>query len=520
MGTMTPVDDYNFNQKDQQINIKDLYDLVSTGRLSALGLRATFDKVYVSPYAKALALDAAPLPFVNVKDFGATGDGVTDNLSAFEDALNALGTAGGHLTIPAGHYYLSDSINIDCEWIIVSCDADTLIETTNTVTSSGGHAIAFIGYVGLGTATTPQREYAEWNNGRITTNIAGTNENALGVVRYKRVRVNNLTVPVAGRKAFTAQYGVDDIVVDNTWIGQTGNSAISIEESCNRVSIRKTYVQNAGRAAVNLSNVNYIDIDDLYVETCLDGAVIVNGCGNVSANDIVLLAATGGHGIYFNTVTGFCSITNYDISGIATGYRAITALSGTGRFLAAHGKTSGTPSIAISGASWTKVELEDIEANSVPAGTDMYEFASLTTPPRMKSLTGIGTAHRYTVTASSMNGFEPVVSNCKLPTGTGAKYNGWKPKLEVIASALTITSTKDFPSIAANTTAEMTFTITGAVLGDHVIAQPTTAGLETGLVWSAYVSAADTVSLRIANVTTSAIDPASRQWKVTVLTPS
>lgn len=50
------------------------------------------------------ATSSGSLPFANVKDYGATGDGVTDDAPAFQSAFNALGATGGMLFIPAGSY--------------------------------------------------------------------------------------------------------------------------------------------------------------------------------------------------------------------------------------------------------------------------------------------------------------------------------------------------------------------------------------------------------------------------------
>lgn len=52
---------------------------------------------------------------VNVKSFGAVGDGVTDNADAFEAAIDALYTAnktGGVLFVPAGIYLFSREVNL------------------------------------------------------------------------------------------------------------------------------------------------------------------------------------------------------------------------------------------------------------------------------------------------------------------------------------------------------------------------------------------------------------------------
>ena len=60
----------------------------------------------------------APLPnvaaVVNVLDFGAVGDGVVDDLRAFEDAVAFVaGAGGGAIDVPAGRYRLNGLLNID-----------------------------------------------------------------------------------------------------------------------------------------------------------------------------------------------------------------------------------------------------------------------------------------------------------------------------------------------------------------------------------------------------------------------
>ena len=81
---------------------------------------------------------------------------------------------------------------------------------------------------------------------------------------------------------------------------------------------------------------------------------------------------------------------------------------------------------------------------------------------------------------------------------------------------LSATAALDFASIAANTTAELTITVTGAALLDKVEVNPNGVP-EAGLAWSGCVSVADTVTVRLSNVTVGAIDPASRTWRATVL---
>lgn len=83
--------------------------------------------------------------------------------------------------------------------------------------------------------------------------------------------------------------------------------------------------------------------------------------------------------------------------------------------------------------------------------------------------------------------------------------------------ALTATAALDFASIAAGAVGTLTMTVTGAATGDMVIVAPP-GNITAGLVWCAFVSSANTVTIRLINGTASAIDPASASWKASVFT--
>ena len=54
----------------------------------------------------------AATPTVNLKDFGASGDGVTDDGPAFQKALDALaGAGGGTLFVPDGKYVIATPVS-------------------------------------------------------------------------------------------------------------------------------------------------------------------------------------------------------------------------------------------------------------------------------------------------------------------------------------------------------------------------------------------------------------------------
>lgn len=109
----------------------------------------------------------------------------------------------------------------------------------------------------------------------------------------------------------------------------------------------------------------------------------------------------------------------------------------------------------------------------------------------------------------------------KVTTGTGVVSTAVPgtdyPKLPLHASA-----SLNFPSIGAANTAdadeELTISVTGAVVGDGVVLGPP-ATLDAGLSATGYVSAADTVTIRLANHTNGAINPAAATWHVYVYQP-
>lgn len=80
---------------------------------------------------------------------------------------------------------------------------------------------------------------------------------------------------------------------------------------------------------------------------------------------------------------------------------------------------------------------------------------------------------------------------------------------------ITATATLNFPSISSNGLEELTVTVTGATVGRPVVLGPP-AGIEAGLTWCGYVSATDTVKVRVHNNNGSSTDPVSADWTVSV----
>jgi hypothetical protein len=143
---------------------------------------------------------------------------------------------------------------------------------------------------------------------------------------------------------------------------------------------------------------------------------------------------------------------------------------------------------------------------TTPAATAVLDLQSVTTgflPPRLNKT-------QRTAITNPAEGLQ--VANTT--DHKGSYYNGtrWYNTPQELAGSATL----DFGSIAPGTQADLTVTVTGAQTGDSVILglPPAPTG---GIVWNAFVSATDTVTLRASNISGSPVDPVAAVYKVKVL---
>lgn len=84
-----------------------------------------------------------------------------------------------------------------------------------------------------------------------------------------------------------------------------------------------------------------------------------------------------------------------------------------------------------------------------------------------------------------------------------------------LSAILSGTATLDFGSIAANLAADLTITVNGARANDPCLVAPPAAP-DAEIVFTAFVSSNDTVTVRAANSSIGAVDPASAVYRVMV----
>ena len=110
---------------DFNTKIGDLDDLTTTDKSNVVNA--------ISEVNDALAqeiITRSNARILNVRDYGAKGDGVADDTAAIQACANDLVFKGGVMYFPAGKYYITDTIDIGESWVtITGCGELSMIYT-------------------------------------------------------------------------------------------------------------------------------------------------------------------------------------------------------------------------------------------------------------------------------------------------------------------------------------------------------------------------------------------------------
>ncbi len=165
--------------------------------------------------------------------------------------------------------------------------------------------------------------------------------------------------------------------------------------------------------------------------------------------------------------------------------------------------------------------------STTPAGSTMFqERLSVRSTGNLGLSTPNPTATLHIRAGAATAGSAPLKftsgTNLATPEAGTMEFNGtslyFTPATvrQTIMKGYVVSTTLDFPNIAPSNSADLTVTVTGATVGDTCYCSPSGA-IEAGISWNCFVSSPNTVTIRVANIRGTSIDPASRSWKVNVI---
>lgn len=174
-----------------------------------------------------------------------------------------------------------------------------------------------------------------------------------------------------------------------------------------------------------------------------------------------------------------------------------------------------------------------LDIGNVIYGTNLYNGVPYGVSAAPSTIANIGiavtspTARLHLAAGTSAGGTAPL----KLTAGTvlstpengAVEYDGTNYYADAsstrytLAKTLTTTATLDFPGTSAQSSSDLTITLNGVAAGDVVAIGPDNASVSANSCFTAWVSAANTITVRFNNYSTGAIDPASGTFRVSVM---
>lgn len=165
--------------------------------------------------AEAVTGDTGDVTAINVMDYGATGNGSTDDSAAIQSAINAAANTGSYVYFPAGTYICQSriSLNNNCSGLVG--DANQFVQTTGS-TRIPGTMLSFPTDLGTGTYAIdgpPDGTFAYKRIAHmIVTGPGGSNSSTMGT---SPANMHGIKV--------TGQYTLDDVSVQYFKAGIRGS---------------------------------------------------------------------------------------------------------------------------------------------------------------------------------------------------------------------------------------------------------------------------------------------------------
>ena len=195
----------------------------------------------------------------NVLDYGFVSDGKngTDNKDKMVQLLSIIPEVGGTIYFPNGHYRFNNGLDIKKNNITIECENDVHLYFRGI--SAGGHGIGFVGGdIGDTSLNSNYIQNCNLIGGNYYTDVnadgTANNENAIGVLRGRNIKISNVTIPVSGRKGITCQVGCDNIVIESCKVELSYHDGISIEDGCKNIKINDIDVIESKRIGVNINS--------------------------------------------------------------------------------------------------------------------------------------------------------------------------------------------------------------------------------------------------------------------------
>lgn len=193
----------------------------------------------------------------NAKDYGATGDGVTNDTAALVAWAAAGQASGKRLRLPAGRYVLAGRLNIDTDLTQIVGDG----MARSVILWSGVNAAPYSMGTGLVYGQTGKAALL------VTGDQVGLRDFSVIGPSTAAYVINERGIVIGGASAAALNLGFN---CRNVEVGNMGSAGI-LPVFCGRFSIENNYVHDIGYEAISLVSCVNGDIDANHVEAITPG---------------------------------------------------------------------------------------------------------------------------------------------------------------------------------------------------------------------------------------------------------
>lgn len=430
---------------------------------------------------------------INVMQYGATGKGEADDYAAINMALAAaasLASPTAAVFFPAGNYRITQSLVIPKGVHLIGDSGFGQGTWTQLQFAGSGDFLTFNGADGVGGGKIQDLliSRATQSGGDAIKLIATS-----GAARPGEFVISNVLVTsFDGVQTWGRGLHIDGTAANT--IGSKGVRTVRLDK------FRVADVSTAGES-IYINQVAHLTGTHVEVDPGMGSAAGIKTAGENANVSIVGLICNGDFVLAGTT-------SNVKMVGLVGGDLNIGA-SCTGVDCLVNGATLTVASGATGSAQgyWSG-------AVSAPSTTFIVANAKA-----HRLLLGAGTMAAGTAPAKLQQGdlmTTPENGAIEFDTSGFLYFTGSGTTRDRIFTGRTATAILDFPSIAAGASADLTFTLPGAGNGQAVIPM-WPPSLPAGLVGTMFVSAADTITVRLANNTASAIDYGGATFGAVVL---
>jgi hypothetical protein len=451
---------------------------------------------------------------VNVKDFGAVGDGVADDTAALQAAFNNTNFVNAYIMSPAGYNYRVTNT------LVLDRDRFTLDFNKSGITMDDPTGLKDTIKVGNGTTQRNGIVIKNITFGRIQTATAGyvLNLDRTGVIYVQECRIFGDNKVHGGIRVFNGIM----VHIENNMIDRCINYGIYLEGA--------DTIDRTIDVVIRENRVDYC-YNGLQIWDCVEGVYFrdniffgnTNNAVNVDASTVARglvsfkfqendFDGSGQTGFYIDKVSNVQITDNWFSSNLNTGIAANLHIGSNAFALIVDANQlycAPGPYISLRSDGSDVI----ISSNLLNGGTTgmliMGTLYSITGNSLKYLTTGINlfSANKYTVTG---NDFESVTSPMGISGGASeivvANNGGY----------CVATTIFDPPNIPAGGDAITTVSVNGAVLGDIVNVSFKRHDFDLGVIIYGAVTATDTVTVRFYNTRSYSVDFPSSELNVSV----